>query len=801
MTGMKPMSLRKFGRTVERVLKTLPAELHQYLENVVVDVEEEPDEKTLRQTFTDEEIAEGACMYGLFSPLPLAGTEGMDFDEPPHRLIIYQRPLEEDFPERRQLMIEIRKTVIHELAHHFGFTDQDLEKFDDTPDPFAERLIEKETTVHLARFRLASLWLSQTARITADNCLRVFVLLLVAGNGQAAREAAWYQVTIAFILPFIVFAPINGAIANGLPKRGVLVGAGAYSLALVGLLAAWLPATPDTAWWWCLGLGLNMLGFVVYSPARYALLPAVSQDARVPLPRVNGWIEMGCSVGVVGGLLLGASLATESWPAGIPAAMTVVFLLTLLSLVAALPIRFASDVVRPEPPGQAIVDFFRDCGRVWARPEAHGSLLGLAGLMALVFTGTGAILAHKGVLAPDADRHLLQECMILLAVGAAAGSLAASLQGHPYRTLGLVPLGICGLFAALIWVLTGSDPRSPILLLGFTAGLANVPLRAVYQATVPADARGNALAVSNMTNYLLQFALGAVLYVLVRADVLTKDGQVIVVVTLTAISAAAACWVLRRPAFEQVSELLLWPMYRFRTYGPGAGKVPANGPVLVIANHTAWFDPLWIAKVLPRHIVPLMTSDFYDLPGLRWLMKHIIGAIRVQTSTFRREAPELQKAIKLLDKGECVVLFPEGRLRRTEEPTVRQFGRGAWLILSQRPQTPVVVCWIEGGWGCFVSYYNGKPTKNKRLDFWRHIDIAISEPEVLAPELLADIRKTRTYLMRACLNARGYLGLEVPVLEEREDEEVEKDDPALATQDRVEKTENDGPRQAASDQQ
>ena len=38
-------------------------------------------------------------------------------------------------PER--LRTEIRKTVIHELAHHFGLTDRDLERFDANPDPFA----------------------------------------------------------------------------------------------------------------------------------------------------------------------------------------------------------------------------------------------------------------------------------------------------------------------------------------------------------------------------------------------------------------------------------------------------------------------------------------------------------------------------------------------------------------------------------------------------------------------------------------------------------------------------------------
>ncbi len=136
---MKRMSLNKFGRIVVEVLRTLPPAIAQHLDNVVVDVEDEPSEQTLREMdFTEEEIAAGDSLYGLFVPLPLSQTDGVDFVDQPHRILIYKRPLEDDFPDPRQLRVEIRKTVVHELAHHFGWTDKDLERFDDNPDPFGE---------------------------------------------------------------------------------------------------------------------------------------------------------------------------------------------------------------------------------------------------------------------------------------------------------------------------------------------------------------------------------------------------------------------------------------------------------------------------------------------------------------------------------------------------------------------------------------------------------------------------------------------------------------------------------------
>jgi predicted Zn-dependent protease with MMP-like domain len=130
---MKRMSLARFGCIVAKVMEGLPDELKGYLDNVVVDVEEEPDEATLRRAgLTDEEIAEGETLLGLFDPLELPtafSTDAVDPDAMLHRLVIFKRPLEDEFPDRRELHVQIRKTVIHELAHHFGLTDRDLERW------------------------------------------------------------------------------------------------------------------------------------------------------------------------------------------------------------------------------------------------------------------------------------------------------------------------------------------------------------------------------------------------------------------------------------------------------------------------------------------------------------------------------------------------------------------------------------------------------------------------------------------------------------------------------------------------
>src|SRR5262249_26298623 len=151
--------------------------------------------------------------------------------------------------------------------------------------------------------------------------------------------------------------------------------------------------------------------------------------------------------------------------------------------------------------------------------------------------------------------------------------------------------------------------------------------------------------------------------VLARLQLLSGTGQLWLIAVLAALATAVSWRTLYRENIELLFEILLWPFYRIHGHGPGLEHFPRRGPVLVVANHSARFDPVWQAKVLPRRLIPLLTSHFYDLPLLRWVMKHVAHAIRVQASTYRREAPEIQEVVATLNRGEAVVIFPEGALR------------------------------------------------------------------------------------------------------------------------------------------
>jgi 1-acyl-sn-glycerol-3-phosphate acyltransferase len=621
--------------------------------------------------------------------------------------------------------------------------------------------------------RLVLLWLSQIARVMGDGCLRLIAMLELAAAGERHRLAAYHLSMALFIAPFVVLSPLNGCLSNALPRRWVLSASAALALLLILAFGAaghhWAACT-------------LLVGFAaaLNSAARYAMLPAAARDAGVALPRLAAWIELGAAVAVVSSFAIGLALPQEGWPEDGSAlgvqAVLVLAGLNAICLLGALPASFPSDHRRPEPPLAAVAGFFTDLNRIVRRSAAGASLLALAGFQALVTAGAGALVAgalESGHLAMD----VILPAILFSTGGAALGSAAASLIGHPRRCLGLVPPGAVGLLVSLAWavaVRTPDDPMPvlPCTLLGFMGGMINAPLRAAYLAAVPADARGNATAVMNATVYGLTVLLGGVLIGLTHAEALTSGAaQLWFLSCLAGVGMVLAWLYLFTPFMDLMFAALLWPSYDIRAHGPGKDVIPTTGPLVVVVNHSSYFDPFWVGKILPRRFTPMMSSVFYDKPGIRWLMRRVVGAIRVEVSRYRREAPELALAADVLRRGGCLLVFPEAILRRKEEQILRNFGRGVWHLLREQPQVPVLVCWIEGGWGSFASYKGGPPFTNKRMDRRRRIDVAIAEPQLIPPEVLADQRLTRAHLMRACLGCRAYLGLEVPGDVPAEDEE------------------------------
>ena len=107
----------EFDEAVRDALESLPRELSDFMSNVEVVVEEEP--------------PRGMPLLGLYQGIPLTRRGAFYGGALPDKITIFSGPLERLYgadPER--LRREIRHVVLHEVAHHFGISDERLVELD-----------------------------------------------------------------------------------------------------------------------------------------------------------------------------------------------------------------------------------------------------------------------------------------------------------------------------------------------------------------------------------------------------------------------------------------------------------------------------------------------------------------------------------------------------------------------------------------------------------------------------------------------------------------------------------------------
>lgn len=115
------MDSHAFEQLVVDALESLPERFQAYLANVDVIVERRPSREQRRALG----LRPWQSVYGMYDGVPL--TERLaDTLAPPDAIIIFQEPLERDFRSPAELRDQVRRTVLHEIAHVFGISDDRL---------------------------------------------------------------------------------------------------------------------------------------------------------------------------------------------------------------------------------------------------------------------------------------------------------------------------------------------------------------------------------------------------------------------------------------------------------------------------------------------------------------------------------------------------------------------------------------------------------------------------------------------------------------------------------------------------
>lgn len=117
------LSATEFEQLVVDALDSLPESILELLDNVDVVIEQQPSREQLEYSGF-----KGGTLLGLYEGIPLTGRTSGYFLVAPDKITIFQRPIEQICRNRQEVADQVRTTVIHEIAHHFGIDEDRLEE-------------------------------------------------------------------------------------------------------------------------------------------------------------------------------------------------------------------------------------------------------------------------------------------------------------------------------------------------------------------------------------------------------------------------------------------------------------------------------------------------------------------------------------------------------------------------------------------------------------------------------------------------------------------------------------------------
>jgi predicted Zn-dependent protease with MMP-like domain len=119
------MEHEEFEEQVMEALETLPEEFRRYLVNVQVLIEDtaSPDQRRAVG------LRRGETLFGLYQGVPLT-ARGTTPPLMPDRITLFREPLTRYFRSPEKLREQVRHTVMHEIAHFFGISDERLHELD-----------------------------------------------------------------------------------------------------------------------------------------------------------------------------------------------------------------------------------------------------------------------------------------------------------------------------------------------------------------------------------------------------------------------------------------------------------------------------------------------------------------------------------------------------------------------------------------------------------------------------------------------------------------------------------------------
>lgn len=117
------VSKRRFAELVEQALADVPQPFATHLEEIAVEIRSRPTRKQLRDSGLDDD----ELLLGLYLGHPLTDRSVTETARLPDVILIFQEDIELVSNTQDDLVQEVRTTVLHEIGHHFGMDEDDLD--------------------------------------------------------------------------------------------------------------------------------------------------------------------------------------------------------------------------------------------------------------------------------------------------------------------------------------------------------------------------------------------------------------------------------------------------------------------------------------------------------------------------------------------------------------------------------------------------------------------------------------------------------------------------------------------------
>jgi 1-acyl-sn-glycerol-3-phosphate acyltransferase len=557
-----------------------------------------------------------------------------------------------------------------------------------------------------------------------------------------------------FVLPFFLFSATAGQLADKYEKSRLISITVAIELCCMALGAAgfFLHSLPLLF----AALFLGGVQSALFGPVKYAILPQHLKETE--LVGGNGMVEMGTSVAILVGMMLGGWLvAQEGWGVTAAAFVTMAISATGFLLSRLIPL---APAAAPELKinWNPLTETWRNFQFMRGNRTVFLSVLGISW-----FWFYGSIFITQF---PNLSKDILsgQESVVTLllivfSIGIGVGSLLCErLSGHKVE-IGLVPFGSIGmtLFGIdLYFALAAHLQHEPMALLpflqdaghwrilgdlfliGLFGGFYIVPLYALIQIRSEPSHRSRIIAGNNILNAVFMVAAAGIAIGLFAAGVTIPQ-----LLLVTALMNAVVALYIYRLVPEFLMRFIVWLLIHsvYRLKKEGIEHIPEEGPAVIVCNHVSFVDALVIAAASPRPIRFVMDHQIFKLPIINFVFRE---GRAIPIASAKEDPALLEKAYeevaKALETGDLVGIFPEGRITDTGE--LYPFRKGITRIVERTP-VPVVPMALKGLWGSFFSRKDGPAmTRPLRRGLFSKVSLAVAAPVAPAaatPEALQEI--------------------------------------------------------------